>query len=241
MADAKQTVLVLIPALNEAAHIADVIRSIPLTLKVGRRTFGTRVVVVDDGSTDATVEQARAAGAVVLSHVINTGAGGATRTGLRYAEQCGDDSLKYVVTIDGDGQHATNDVKRLVSYAAKNDAKFVVGNRLHAANKQHMPIQRRFINWGGSLFSRILFGIKTKDTQSGLRLYDIEILPKISNYTLDRYGFCTETLWHAVRNHIPIDEVPIAVSYTKEGMARGQSIWASVEILRDLVRVRIAG
>lgn len=241
MADTKQTVLVVIPALNEGSHIARVVTSIPDIINVSKHEFATRVAVIDDGSTDATTEQARSAGAVVLMHVVNTGAGGATRTGLRYAEQCGDESLKYVVTIDGDGQHATNDVERLVAYAVEHDSKFVVGNRLHAANKQNMPIQRRFINWGGSLFSRILFGIKTKDTQSGMRLYDIEIVPKISDFTLDRYGFCTETLWHAVRHHIRVDEVPIAVRYSKEGIARGQSIWASMEILRDLIRVRIAG
>jgi len=241
VADKKQTVLVVIPALNEGPHIAKVIKSIPSTIKTGKQTFATRVAVVDDGSTDETGERARAAGATVLTHVVNTGAGGATRTGLRYAEQCGDESLKYVVSIDGDGQHATDDVQRLVDYAVEHDSKFVVGNRLHAANKTNMPLQRRFINWGGSLFSRVLFGIKTKDTQSGMRLYEASILPKISDFTLDRYGFCTETLWHAVRNHIRVDEVPIAVSYSKEGMARGQSIWASMEILRDLIRVRIAG
>lgn len=235
----KQTVLVVIPALNEGEHIAGVVRSIPKNLKIGKKQFNARVAVVDDGSTDNTSEEARQAGAVVLTHVVNTGAGGATRTGLRYAEQC--DDVQYVVTIDGDGQHAADDVKRLVNYAVKHDSQFVVGNRLHSANKSTMPLQRRVINWGGSLFSRILFGIKTKDTQSGMRLYRIDAVPKISRFTLDRYGFCTETLWHAVRSHIRVDEMPIAVSYSKEGMARGQSIWSSMEILRDLIRVRIAG
>lgn len=240
MTKSKHTVLVVIPAYNEGLYIGDVVKSIPKTIKVGSKTFGTKCVVVDDGSTDNTTPQARTAGATVLAHVVNTGAGGATRTGLCYAQSKGD-AYKYVVTIDGDGQHASDDVERLVAYAAKHNSQMIVGNRLHAANKDNMPLQRKVINWGGSMFSRVLFGIKTKDTQSGLRLYETSILPQISYFTLDRYGFCTETLWYAVRNNIRVDEVPIAVSYSKEGMARGQSIWASVEIVRDLIKVRIAG
>jgi glycosyltransferase involved in cell wall biosynthesis len=230
----------VIPALNEGPHIAKVIKSIPRTIKTGAALFNTAVLVIDDGSNDTTADEARTAGAIVLSHVVNTGAGGATRTGLHYAEKHVD-NLAYVVTIDGDGQHASDDIKQLVEYAVRHKSEMIVGSRLHAGNKANMPLQRRFINWGGSLVSRVLFGIKTKDTQSGMRLYSKATLPKISNYTLDRYGFCTETLWHAVRNGVRVDEMPIAVSYSKEGMARGQSVWASMEILRDLIRIRIAG
>jgi glycosyltransferase involved in cell wall biosynthesis len=240
LADKTRTVLVVIPALNEGPHIAKVIKSIPRIIKVGALSFSTVVLVVDDGSTDATVDEAHKTDAIVLSHVVNTGAGGATRTGLHYAERYVD-NLTYVITIDGDGQHASGDIKQLVEYAVKHKSEMIVGSRLHAGNKANMPLQRRFINWGGSLVSRILFGIKTKDTQSGMRLYSKETLPKISNYMLDRYGFCTETLWHAVRSGVRVDEVPIVVHYSKEGIARGQSIWASMEILRDLVRIRIAG
>ena len=240
MPEAEQTVLIVIPALNEGKHIADVVKAIPKVIKVADGRFNTRVVVVDDGSTDETAEKARGAGAVVLSHVVNTGAGGATRTGLRFAEQSRG-GIKYIVTIDGDGQHASDDIERLVSFAVKHQSQFVVGNRLHAANKTHMPATRRIANWGASAVSRVLFGIKTKDTQSGLRLYEAEILPLISDFTLDRYGFCTETLWHAVRANIRVDEVPIAVHYSKEGIAKGQSLWSAMEVLRDLIRVRIAG
>jgi polyprenyl-phospho-N-acetylgalactosaminyl synthase len=240
VADKRNIVLVIIPALNEGKHIADVITSIPRHIKTPKGDFATKVLVVDDGSTDNTAAVARATDAVVLSHVVNTGAGGATRTGLRYADRYVE-NLAYVVTIDGDGQHASNDIKRLVEYAAKHDSQMIVGNRLHAANKVHMPVQRRFINWAGSMYSRLLFGITTKDTQSGLRLYRHDVLGAMSQYTLDRYGFCTETLWHAVRAKIRVDEVPISVSYSKEGMAKGQSIWAAIEIVRDLLIVRIVG
>lgn len=235
----KHTVLVVIPALNEGGHIGSVVGSIPKTVTVGEQKYKTDILVIDDGSTDDTATKARKAGAVVVSHVVNTGAGGATRTGLRYAEHRTD--VLYVVTIDGDGQHASNDIERLVRHAVKHNSHMIVGNRLHANNKTSMPITRRFANWGASIISRVLFGIKTKDTQSGLRLYRYDVLAPLSQYTLDRYGFCTETLWHATRAGIRVDEVPIAVSYSKEGMAKGQSLWSAMEVLRDLIRVRIAG
>lgn len=235
----KQTVLVVIPALNEGKHIAGVVTSIPKHISVEGSRFRTEVLVIDDGSTDDTAHTARVADAKVVSHVVNTGAGGATRTGLRYAEQ--KSHAKYVVTIDGDGQHASDDIERLVRYAVAHDSQMIVGNRLHAANKANIPWTRRFANWGATVISRVLFGIKAKDTQSGLRLYRRDVLGPLSQYTLDRYGFCTETLWHATRAHIRIDEVPIAVSYSKEGLAKGQSVWSAMEVVRDLIRVRIAG
>jgi glycosyltransferase involved in cell wall biosynthesis len=240
LASKKQTVLVVIPALNEGPHIAKVIKTIPNVIKTKSAEFKTRVLVIDDGSIDDTAAEARAAGAIVLSHVVNTGAGGATRTGMRFAERHVE-NLAYVVTIDGDGQHASRDIKRLVEHAVKHDSRMIVGSRLHAGNKTSMPVLRRLANWAASLISRVLFGIKTKDTQSGLRLYHYEVLSQLSQYTLDRYGFCTESLWHAVRHNIRVDELPISVSYSKEGMAKGQSLWSAMEVLRDLVRVRIAG
>lgn len=233
----KQTVIIIIPAFNEAKHIGRIIRTIPPEIKIGRKSFLLKTVVIDDGSTDRTASNARQAGAVVLRHVINAGAGAATRTGLRYAGR--QPHIAYVVTIDGDGQHANNDIFKLLRYATAHASQLVVGNRLHHVN--HIPWQRRVINWGGTLFSRLLFGIKSRDTQSGLRLYAADIIPHISHYTLDRYGFCTESLWHATRRCIQVDEIPITVRYSKETLQKGQSIWASFEILRDLIRVRLAG
>lgn len=235
----KRNIFVVIPAYNEAAHIGRVVRGLPRTLQVGNEKFAVRVVVVDDCSRDDTHSEARKADATVLRHVINSGAGAATRTGLRYAEQ-NSDNLAYVVTIDADGQHSSQDVERIVRFAAEHGAEMVVGNRLHDGNKQDMPWHRTLGNRGLSLISRILFGIKTEDTQSGLRLYKASVVPTISQYTIDRYGFCTEMLWLAVRSGIKVREMPISVTYSKETVANGQSNWGAIDLIMDLLWIRIS-
>ena len=234
-----KNVFIVIPAYNEAAHIRKVIDSIPKTVTVGKQYFAVTVVVVDDCSQDATYAEAKKTGAVVLRHVMNSGAGAATRTGLRYAER-NSDNLAYVVTIDADGQHASSDIKKLIAFALEHDAEMVVGNRLHAGNKKDMPLHRTLGNRGLGFISRVLFGIKTQDTQSGLRLFAARVLPIISDYTIDRYGFCTEMLWLAVRAGVPVHEMPIAVKYSKETLAKGQSNWGVIDLVLDLIWIRIS-
>lgn len=236
----KKSVFIVIPAYKEAANIAKVVASVPQVFKIAQQSFVTKVIVIDDGSTDATYEEAKKTRAIVLRHVANSGAGAATRTGLRYAQQHSDE-VAYVITIDGDGQHNASDIKKLLHHAVVHHSKMIVGNRLHSGNKESIPAHRKFGNWGLNMISRVLFGITVKDSQSGLRLFSADILPLISYYTLDRYGFCTETLWHAKKHKIRVDEVPIEVKYSEETMANGQNPWGGVELVRDLFWIRIAG
>jgi glycosyltransferase involved in cell wall biosynthesis len=234
-----KTIMIVMPAYNEAPRIGKVIRSVPKVFTVEGRTYPTRVVIVDDGSKDGTVQEAKTAGATVLKHVMNSGAGAATRTGLRYAANQPD--IAYVATLDADGQHATSDVERMLGHALKSNADVIIGSRLHAGNKQAMPFHRRFGNRGLDMIGRVLFGITTRDTQSGLRLFKAEAVPIIADYTIDRYGFCTEMLWLAFRAGLRVDEVPTSVTYSAETLAKGQSNWGVVQLLKDLIWIRISG
>jgi len=232
-------IAIVIPAYNEAKHIAQVIKSIPRRIVIAKVSYQVVVVVVDDSSHDSTHQRAKAAGATVLRHVINCGAGAATRTGLLYAQTMLND-LDFVVTIDADGQHSSKDINKILQFAVNNNAKLIVGSRLNKGNKQSMPLHRKFGNIGLSWVSRLLFGIKTKDTQSGLRLFSAEVLPQISNYSIDRYGFCTEMLWLAKRQGIRVFEVPISVKYTEQSLKKGQNNWGVINLVLDLMWVRIS-
>lgn len=232
-------VVVIVPAYNEGARIGKVISGIPKTITTGSQTFAVDIVVVDDGSRDDTYKRARRGGrATVLRHMLNCGAGAATRTGLKYA--AGIENLGYVVTIDADGQHKSKEIQRLVSFAEEHGSAFVVGNRLHAANRKNIPIHRTIGNNGLGFIGRVLFGIRVKDTQSGLRLLRADVVPQIYEYTIDRYGFCTEMLWRAVQRGIRIEEIPIDIKYSTETLQKGQNPWGAIELLLDLFWVRIS-
>ena len=237
-----RTVAVIIPAYNEARNIAEVVRSVPPVLQVGDRAFRTVVIVVEDCSRDATYQNALDAGAIVIRHFINSGAGAATRTGFSYvlknAERLG---IAYVATMDADGQHSSSDLLHLLREALASGADLLVGNRLHAGNKEHMPRHRTLGNRGLSLISRMLFGITTEDTQSGLRMVTIEALPGIANFTIDRYGFCSEILWRARQRDLKVVEVPTGVRYSEETLGKGQSNWGVFDLVTDLVSLRLIG
>lgn len=232
-------IAIIMPAYNEERNIMQVVKSIPQTLTVKSFKYRLIAVVVDDCSSDETAAQARKAGALVVRHIINSGAGAATRTGLHYAHMMIPD-LAYAITIDADGQHSSEDIEKLLKFAIKNDAPMVVGSRLHAGNNDSMPLHRRYGNVGLSIISRVLFGIKTKDTQSGLRIFKADIIPKISDYTIDRYGFCTEMLWLAKRHNVRVMEAPISVSYSEDTLSKGQNNWGVISLIIDLIKIRVS-
>jgi glycosyltransferase involved in cell wall biosynthesis len=231
-------IVVIIPAYNAAKNIRGVVSGIPETVKVNNQTFITSVVIVEDGSKDDTYEQALRTRATVLRHVMNSGAGAATRTGMKYVQGL-EQAPMYAITMDADGQHDAGDLGKLLKCVIKKDADIVIGNRLHGGNK--MPLHRSLGNKGISFISRVLFGITAEDTQSGLRLFKVEKLPSISNYTIDRYGFCTETLWLAHKAKLRVVEVPTSVVYSDETLAGGQNNWGVIDMMLDLLWIRMVG
>src|ERR1044071_353893 len=100
-------VAIVIPAYNEGSVVGQVIQD--LQKAVRNKQFDAQIVLVDDGSKDDTAHQAKLAGAHVIKHILNSGSGGATATGLSYADQYGFD---IAATIDADGQHNPKDLVR---------------------------------------------------------------------------------------------------------------------------------
>ncbi len=232
-------IAIVMPAYNEAPRISAVIRSLPKKITLRGREYTTTIVVVDDGSHDDTGHKAKKTRAIVVPHVMNCGAGAATRTGLRYVMQhC--PAAEYAIVIDADGQHAATDIERMLRHAIKHEADMVVGNRLHRGNKKDIPLHRSFGNLGLSLISRALFGVTVRDTQTGFRLFKSSALPVVTEYTIDRYGFATEMLWLAGRKGLRIHELPISVTYSPETLAKGQNNWGAVDLIMSLLWIRIS-
>ncbi|HEU5010877.1 MAG TPA: glycosyltransferase family 2 protein [Gaiellaceae bacterium] len=154
----------VVPAWNEAGAIGGVVDDI--------RAFDPLidVVVVDDASTDDTVDVARAHGAKVLALPFNVGIGGAVQTGLRYAR---DEGYDVAVRLDGDGQHAAEELGKLLAPIRSGDADLVIGSRfVDPAGTYRPPFARRM---GIRVFARlvsVLGGQKVTDTTSGFSALD---------------------------------------------------------------------
>jgi len=150
--DAKATALILVPARNEAATIARVVR--------GCTRAGFRVCVIDDASGDGTALQAAQAGAEVLTL---SGPNHGKTSALRQALTRLTDDVEWIFFLDGDGQHDPGDLDRF--WRARHDADLIVGNRLPDA--AHMPILRR---WTNRVMSLLLRRSGIRDSQCGFRL-----------------------------------------------------------------------
>ncbi len=187
----------LIPALDCEATVGEVV--------CGARTHVSRVLVVDDGSRDATADAAKAAGAEVVRHAANRGKGAALRTGMRILQARG---ATHALTMDGDGQHLATELPALLRAAAADPSALVLGARQHEPGSL-API-RVFGNRFANRWVRIACGAALDDTQSGLRVYPLRETLALGCRS-DRFAFETEVLIRAVRTGRPVRSVPVAV------------------------------
>lgn len=229
----KPRVCLVIPAYNESEVIYDVLVS---AKKILARDKSRRyeIVVVNDGSSDNTSHEARRAGVTVIDHILNSGAGGATATGLSYAQQQGAD---YAATMDADGQHATEDVVKGIAEIQARQADLLIGSRL--IDSRGMSRVKVLGNRGLSVITYTLFGINSTDSQSGLRIFSAQALAKLE-WKSRGYEFCSEMLWRAHQLGLRIDEYPIKAIYTEYSKGKGQSNWNALNIVRSLLARRLA-
>jgi glycosyltransferase involved in cell wall biosynthesis len=157
-------VAVVIPAYEAAATIADVVN------RTRRVASGAIVYVVDDGSTDGTARRARETEATVLVHRQNRGKGAALATGIAAAlgegEGEGRRGTDVIVTLDADGQHAPEDIPRIVAPVLDGAADLVLGAR---ARGGAMPWSRRCTNWLSATLASRIGGVAVPDAQTGFR------------------------------------------------------------------------
>lgn len=227
----RRRVAIILPAYNESGVIANVIRR---TTKVfGTSPYDFEIIVVNDRSTDNTAAVAKTTQATVIDHLLNQGAGGATSTGLRYAEKC---RFDLAVTMDADGQHDPIDALRCVDEAVKSEADLLIGSRL--VDARGMSKVKIIGNRGLSIITWLLFGVNVTDSQSGLRVFSRTALD-VLEWKSTSYDFCSEMLWRAKQAKLIIHEFPIKAIYTDYSKAKGQNNWNAINIVRSLLRRRI--
>ena len=189
------TVLIVVPVFNEEETVGRVVEA--------ARAYGP-VLVVDDGSRDESAEAARRAGAEVIRHPHRCGKGAAIRTGIVAARERG---ASAVVTLDGDGQHSPTDLGLLLGAAQARRRTIVIGGRLDDTDA--LPRERLNAIRVAGFFMNWACGLKLYDTQSGFRVYPIELFDDIR---VSRGGFVfeTEVLVAGVARGWRVHEVPIA-------------------------------
>jgi glycosyltransferase involved in cell wall biosynthesis len=200
----RTNVAALIPCYFEERFIRDVATRVKAQLDT--------VLVVDDGSTDGTETNARASGAEVIRHSVNQGKGAAIKTGLKLlSERPG---IEYALILDGDGQHAPEEIPRFLAAGNAEDAQMFVGNRMSDVEK--MPFVRKLTNWlMSSQISRVC-GQPVPDSQCGFRMMHRDLLPAMVTIGTTKFDYETEMLVVASRRGCRIGAVPISTIYGDE-------------------------
>ncbi len=224
-------VCIVIPAYNEERVIRDTIQGIQKALN--KSNYRYEIVVVNDGSSDNTSTEARRAGATVIDHILNSGAGGATATGLLYAKK---NAFDILVTMDADGQHVPTDAIAGIDTLANSNVDLLIGSRL--IDSTGMSKIKVIGNLGLSGITYLLFGTKVMDSQSGLRIFSKRAIDGL-RWRTSGFEFCSEMLWRAKQQHIVVAEYPIKAVYSEYSMQKGQNNWNGINIVKSLIRRRI--
>jgi glycosyltransferase involved in cell wall biosynthesis len=220
--------VVVIPALNAEQSVGAVVRGCLEQL--------LDVVVVDDGSSDATSAMASAAGALVLRHPRRRGKGGAMKSGFDWALAHGFDG---VIGVDADGQHLPSEIPKLLRCRAETDADLVIGGRAHLF-AQMLPRRRRanrFSTWAIAMFS----GTAITDSQCGFRLYTARLL-RMFSIRAEGFDMDSEIIVRAGRAGLKVAMTPIELGFV-DGITTShyRAVRDTLKIAATVLRVRFFG
>lgn len=221
----RHNVAVVIPALNEALRIREVVE--------GALAQCDRVIVIDDGSEDDTVERIADLPVTLLRHAQRMGKGASLRDGFRAALKGG---AAAVVTMDGDGQHAAEDIPRLLEAGNRHPGAIVIGARLR--KRANQPLYRRLANEFGDWGIGWGCGLRIADTQSGQRLYPGAVAA-LDDVPGEDFVYEAQILISAVRRvGAGVVSVPIESRYAQVHEGGSPTFRAShFRPLRDLWRI----
>jgi glycosyltransferase involved in cell wall biosynthesis len=203
--------VVIIPALNEERTVAEMVRRVP------RQIAGVdevEVIVVDDGSTDRTVAEARQAGALVVSHPYNRGLGVAFKTGIEEALRRDAD---VIINMDADGQFSPEDIPALAQPILDGRAEFVTCTRF--LKKEWIPDMPWTKLWGNRIMTRVVNHVtrsrpKLSDVSCGFRAYAREAAFKLNTFGV--FTYTQESIIDLASKDVRMAEVPLRVRGERE-------------------------
>jgi glycosyltransferase involved in cell wall biosynthesis len=223
-------VVAVIPAYNEERCIGSVV--------LRTRAQVDAVVVVDDGSTDATAQIAEAGGAIVVRHERNHGKGAALNTGFRKARELGPHA---VVLLDADGQHLPQELPAVLAPVLSDEADIVVGSRYIGSgngrgrsNGTRVPRHRVVGHWAFTLLTNITSGVRVSDSQSGFRALSARAIDALC-FSSEGFSVESEMQFLARELGLRVVEVPISADYA--GKAKRPVIAHGLLVLNGLLRL----
>ena len=231
---------IVLPAYNEGKNIAKNVQTVYQCFQEKLDNF--EIVVVDDGSKDDTLKNAKLAAAdnskvVVVAAPINKGKGNALKLGVEAAKG------EYIAFLDADLDISPEHILNGLEMVEKSGADIIIASKWHKDSHLDYPFTRKIISYGYYTFIRILFNLKVKDTQTGAKIFKSKYIKKIMKQVqTDRYAFDIEILAIANKWKLTIQEMPVEIIFQRGGIGRIgiKDIWVMIiDTLGIFYRVRL--
>jgi glycosyltransferase involved in cell wall biosynthesis len=213
----------VIPMYNEGSVVGSVVSDL-------RRAF-PHVVCIDDGSSDDSVEAARAAGAVVVVHPINLGQGASLQSGFEFALR--DPEMTEVVTFDADGQHQVADAADMVATLRDRQLDVVIGSRF-LDSRTEMGFVKRLVLRLAAAYTRATTGMPLTDAHNGLRVLSRGLVEQI-HLEQNRMAHASELIDQIAEGKAKWAEHPTHILYSDYSKSKGQSLLNSINILVEIL------
>ena len=228
---------IVMPVYNEGERIY---RNLTETVtQVEKFCDSFRIIAVNDGSSDESKQEIERAAAQdkrigIISYDKNKGKGYAVRRGILMSKSA------YTAFLDADLEIPPYLLDGMLKKAEESGSEIVIGSKMHKDSKVEYPFMRRILSYGYYVYMKILFGLKVKDTQTGIKLFDTEkIRPILKVMKTSRFSFDIEILAIATKLGYNIEEMPVVVNFSRNKNNRSTIRIRSIAgMIRDSIRIK---
>lgn len=228
---------VIMPAYNEGTNIkGNLLKASEL---ISKFVNNYHIIAVNDGSIDNTESKIIDAAHIdpkisYISYSPNQGKGYAIATGVKYANS------EYIAFLDSDLELDPGMLKHFLKGLLDNDADIAIGSKLHKDSKLHYPLIRRIMSMGYYIILKILFNLKIKDTQTGIKLFKAQVIkPICDNLTTTGFAFDIEILVKSYKAGYKIIEMPIELKYSRNRREKSRfSLKLIFNIFKDTLKIK---
>ncbi len=229
---------VVMPVYNEGERVYR--NLIETVTQIEKFCSSFRIIAVNDGSSDESEQEIERAVAAdnriaMISYKNNKGKGYAVRRGMLASKS------EFTAFLDADLEIPPYLLDSMLSRAEESGADIVIGSKMHKDSKVEYPFARKILSYGYYIYMKILFGLKVKDTQTGIKLFRTEkIKPVLKVMKTSRFSFDIEILAIASKLGYSIEEMPVVVNFSRNKGNRSKiSIKSIAEMVRDSIRIKI--
>lgn len=229
---------IVMPVYNEGERIYR--NLIETVTQVEKFSDSFRIIAVNDGSSDESKQEIERAAAAdkrigLISYDKNKGKGYAVRRGILNSKS------EYTAFLDADLEIPPYLLEGMLEKAKENDAEIVIGSKMHKESKVEYPFFRRVLSYGYYVYMKMLFGLKVKDTQTGIKLFRTEkIRPVLKVMKTGRFSFDIEILAISTRLEYKIEEMPVVVNFSRNKNNRSTiRIKSIAEMICDSIKIKM--